>query len=117
MIEHIDYFKVPTVINELLRICKPGGYLRILTPNLQVIGKQVSEGDLLSTIYDSNGGPIAALDIIYGHRHSVHRSGVDFMRHRTGFSKTVFETIAKEHNFDMDIKEVGFDLLVDIKKK
>jgi hypothetical protein len=116
MIEHIDYFKVPTVLSELLRICKPGGYVRVLTPNLQSIGEKIATGDLLDVVYDSNGGPISAIDIIYGHRHSVHRNGVDFMRHRTGFSKKVFETLATDHGFDMDIKEVGFDLLVDIKK-
>jgi predicted SAM-dependent methyltransferase len=116
MIEHIDYFKVPIVISELLRICKPGGYVRILTPNLQVIGEKIASGDLLEVVYESNGGPISPIDIIYGHRHSVHRHGVDFMIHRTGFSRKVFEQLAKEHNFDMDIKEVGFDLLVDVKK-
>jgi predicted SAM-dependent methyltransferase len=116
MIEHIDYFKVPSVINELLRVCKPGGYVRILTPNLQTIGEKIMSGDLLDVVYDSAGGPISPIDIIYGHRHSVHRNRVDFMIHRTGFSKKVFEHIAKEYNFDMDIKEVGFDLLVDVKK-
>jgi len=116
MIEHIDYFKVPSVISELLRVCKPGGYVRILTPNLQVIGEKIASGDLLDVVYESAGGPISPIDIIYGHRHSVHKNRVDFMRHRTGFSRKVFEHIAKEHGFDMDIKEVGFDLLVDVKK-
>jgi predicted SAM-dependent methyltransferase len=116
MIEHIDYFKVPSVISELLRVCKLGGYVRILTPNLQVVGEKIASGDLLDVVYESPGGPISPIDIIFGHRHSVHRNRVDFMIHRTGFSKKVFEHIAKEHNFDMDIKEVGFDLLVDIKK-
>jgi len=116
MIEHIDYFRVPSVISELLRVCKPNGYVRILTPNLQSIGEKVASGDLLDIVYESAGGPISPIDIIYGHRHSVHKNRVDFMRHRIGFSRKVFEYIAKEHGFDMDIKEVGFDLLVDVKK-
>jgi predicted SAM-dependent methyltransferase len=116
MIEHIDYFKVPLVLRELLRICQPGGIVRIVTPNLQVIGEHISKGDLLTPIYDSNGGPISPIDIIYGHRHSVHRNRVDFMIHRTGFTKQVFEHIATENNFDIDIKEIDFDLIVDIKK-
>jgi predicted SAM-dependent methyltransferase len=116
MIEHIDYFKVSSVISELLRVCKPGGYVRILTPNLQVIGEKIASGDLLDVVYDSAGGPISPIDIIFGHRHSVHKNRVDFMIHRTGFSRKVFEHIAKEHNFDMEIQEVGFDLLVDVKK-
>ena len=70
----------------------------------------------MTPIYDSNGGPISPIDIIYGHRHSVHRNRVDFMIHRTGFTKQVFEHIATENNFDIDIKEIDFDLIVDIKK-
>jgi len=38
------------------------------------------------------------------------------MIHRTGFTKQVFEHIATENNFDIDIKEIDFDLIVDIKK-
>jgi len=116
MIEHIDYFKVPSVIKELLRICKPGGYIRMITPNLQSISKQITSGDLLTPVYHSLGGPIAPIDMIYSQRATVLRHGVDFMRHKTGFTRLVFETIATENNFDVDIKEIDFDLVVDIKK-
>jgi hypothetical protein len=54
--------------------------------------------------------------MIYSQRATVHRHGVDFMRHKTGFTRLVFETIATENNFDVDIKEIDFDLVVDIKK-
>jgi len=114
MIEHIDYFKVPSLLNELLRVTKPGGFVRIITPNLQSIAARIVEGDLLGVVYDSNGGPISAIDMIYGHRHSVHRSGVDFMRHRTGFTRKVFESLAAEHGFNMDIQEDGYDLVVNV---
>jgi hypothetical protein len=39
------------------------------------------------------------------------------MRHKTGFTKKVFETLAAEHGFDMIIQEKDLDLLVDVKKK
>lgn len=114
MIEHIDYFKVPSLLKELLRVTKPGGFVRIITPNLQSIAARIVDGDLLGVVYNSNGGPISAIDMIYGHRHSVHRSGVDFMRHRTGFTRKVFESLATEHGFNMDIQEDGHDLVVNI---
>jgi predicted SAM-dependent methyltransferase len=114
MIEHIDYFKVPSLLKELLRITKPGGFVRIITPNLQSIAQKIVEGDLLGVVYNSNGGPISAIDMIYGHRHSVHRTGVDFMRHRTGFTRKVFESLAAEHGFIMDIQEDGYDLVVNV---
>jgi len=114
MIEHIDYFKVPSLLNELLRITKPGGFVRIITPNLQSIAQQIVDGDLLGVVYNSNGGPISAIDMIYGHRHSVHRTGVDFMRHRTGFTRKVFESLSAEHGFNMNIQEDGYDLVVNV---
>jgi glycosyltransferase involved in cell wall biosynthesis len=116
MLEHIDYFKVPVVINELLRICKQDGYIRAVVPNVQVTGENIARGDLLSTMYDSPGGPVAAIDILYGGRWLAHKNQNDFMRHKTGFTVKVFEALAKEHGFDMQIKDEGFNLVVDIKK-
>ncbi len=116
IIEHIDYFKVAVVIKELLRICKPGGFVRLITPDLQTIAEYVTSGDLLSCVYESNGGPISAIDMIYGHRHSVHRTGVDFMRHRTGFTKKVFETMAEQHGFDIEVITSNLELVVEIRK-
>ena len=117
MIEHIDFYHVPRVIKELLRICKPGGYVRILCPNLQPLGVRLASGDILSTLYECGAGPISTIDVMYGFRRGVHRDKNDFMRHKTGFTKKVFETLAAEHGFDMIIQEKDLDLLVDVKKK
>ena len=38
------------------------------------------------------------------------------MRHKTGFTKEVFDSIAKDHNFDLQVIEDGLDLIVDIYK-
>jgi hypothetical protein len=38
------------------------------------------------------------------------------MVHKCGFTKEVFEDLAEKHNFTLSIKEVGYDLIVDISK-
>lgn len=116
MVEHLDYFKVSEVIKDFIRITKPSGLVRIVVPNLKSIAAEILKGNLLGTIYESLGGPISAIDMIYGHRHSILRNN-DFMRHKTGFTKESIEQILKESKFDnFTVEERGFDLLINIYK-
>lgn len=116
MIEHIHYFKVPTVIKELLRVVKDDGFVRFITPNMKTVAIRLASGKILDTVYDSAGGPISAMDMLYGSRYHTHRHSSDFMVHKCGFTKEVFEDLAEKHNFKLTIKEVGYDLVVDISK-
>ena len=116
MIEHIHYFKVPIVINELLRVVKNGGFVRFITPNMKTVAIRLASGKILDTVYDSAGGPISAMDMLYGSRYHTHRHSSDFMVHKCGFTKEVFEELSAKHNFKMTLKEVGYDLLVDFHK-
>jgi predicted SAM-dependent methyltransferase len=116
MIEHIHYFKVPAVIKELLRVIKDDGFVRFITPNMKTVAIRLAGGKILDTVYDSPGGPISAMDMLYGSRYHTHRHISDFMVHKCGFTKEVFEDLAETHNFKMTIKEIGYDLVVDISK-
>jgi len=46
MIEHISHFWIEKTISEINRIMKPGGILRLITPNLEVLCKAYVERDL-----------------------------------------------------------------------
>lgn len=116
MIEHIHYFKVPSVLKEMLRITKDNGFVRLVTPNMKMVADRVASGDMLGTVYDSAGGPISTMDILYGSRYHTHRHSSDFMVHKCGFTKLVWDDIAKKHNLNINVQEVGLDLLVDIHK-
>ena len=117
MIEHNHFFKVPTIINEMLRITKDGGFVRLITPNLKMIGKNITDGKLLDVVYDSNGGPITTMDMIFGSRYHTHKHGTDFMFHKCGFTKEVFDQLAKQHNWIVSIIEDNtYNLVVDIKR-
>jgi SAM-dependent methyltransferase len=116
MLEHLDYFAVPNGIRQMLRILKPNGFIKLRVPNLKVLTEYLESGKINDTIYESNAGPVTALDILYGYRYSIKHNQNDFMRHKTGFTKEVFEAIAKDHNFDLKVTEDDLDLIVDIYK-
>lgn len=116
MIEHIHFFKVPSVIKEFLRIVKDGGLVRIITPNMSKVAEKLQSGDLLDVLYESQGGPITSMDILYGSRYHTHKHNQDYMAHKCGFTDKVFRKLATENNFNLNIKKIGFDLIVDIYK-
>lgn len=116
MIEHIHYFKVPSVIKELLRVVKDDGFVRFITPNMKTVAVRLASGNILDTVYESPGGPISAMDMLYGSRYHTHRHSSDFMVHKCGFTKEVWADIAKKHNLNIQVKEEGYDLVVNIYK-
>ena len=72
---------------------------------------------MLDVVYDSAGGPITTMDMVFGSRFHTHKHGTDFMFHKCGFTKEVFETLAKEHNWNVSIVEDDYyNLIVDLKK-
>jgi SAM-dependent methyltransferase len=97
-IEHVYAHEVPLALAEFHRVLKPGGFVMILTPNLQGVAEAVAKGNLEGTLFVSSAGPIAALDILYGHRASI-AAGNHFMSHKTGFTA---ETLGAK------LKQVGF---------
>lgn len=117
MLEHLDYFKVIPVIKDFLRITKKGGFVRAVVPNLKAIAAEIARGDLLPPVYQSPGGPISPIDILFGHRESIVR-GQEPMRHKTGFTKESFQSMLNAAGIsDYNVQEIGFDLLVNINKQ
>jgi hypothetical protein len=72
-------------LQEMRRVLKPAGLTFITSPDLQEVARYVAEGKLEDPLYMSPAGPIAPLDILYGHRPSV-ASGKAFVTPRTGFT-------------------------------
>jgi hypothetical protein len=69
----------------MCRVMKPSGFAFIKVPDLQEVARHVADGKLDDTLYISPMGPIAPLDILFGHRSSL-EAGNAFMAHRTGFT-------------------------------
>lgn len=87
-IEHLYPHEVPQALNEFYRVLKPEGFLVLTCPDLQSICALVAQDKLTEPAYMSPSGPIAPIDVLYGHRPSLMR-GNHHMAHRCGFTKTV----------------------------
>lgn len=85
-IEHVYAHEVPTVLREFFRVLRPGGFVRIATPDLQAVAERIVQGLLDEPFYRTPLGPIAALDIVYGHSDSIATEQV-YMAHRTGYTE------------------------------
>ena len=84
-IEHLYPHEVPQALAEFKRVLKPEGWAVITCPDLQSVAELIAHDKLEEAAYVSPAGPIAPLDILYGHRTSLARGNL-YMAHRTGFT-------------------------------
>ncbi len=87
-IEHLYPHEVPQALGEFKRVLRPGGFVVITCPDLQSVCALVAEDKLTDTAYVSPAGPIAPIDILYGHRAPMARGNL-YMAHRCGFTEKV----------------------------
>jgi SAM-dependent methyltransferase len=87
-IEHLYPHEVPVALAEFLRVLKPDGFLVVTCPDLQEVCRLIADNKLLDPAYTSPAGPIAPLDILYGHRPAMAKGNL-YMAHRCGFTQTV----------------------------
>jgi SAM-dependent methyltransferase len=85
VIEHLYPHEVPIALREFYRVLKAEGFLVIGCPDLQSVAEQVFAGKFLEPAYQTDDGPVAAVDMLYGHRASM-AAGNLFMAHRYGFT-------------------------------
>ncbi len=87
-IEHLYPHDVPVALAEFLRVLNPDGFAVITCPDLQSVCALIAEDKLTEPAYTSPAGPIAPLDILYGHRPAMARGNL-YMAHRCGFTQKV----------------------------
>jgi SAM-dependent methyltransferase len=97
-VEHLPAHRVPVALKEFYRVLVPGGFVLLTMPDLQAVASEIAKGKLETPLYTSPGGPISALDILYGFGAAIARGNV-FMAHRTGFTA---ETLGRK------LKAAGF---------
>lgn len=99
-IEHVFPCEVPAVLSEFHRALKPDGFALITCPDLQALGEYIAQGKLHEPLYQSGLGPIAPIDILYGHRASI-QDGMHYMAHRGGFTSDTLTQSLRSAGFPM----------------
>jgi hypothetical protein len=113
-IERIYAHEVAPALNEFLRVLSDDGFVILTCPDLQSVCSAVANNKLLETLYQSPAGPIAPLDILYGHRASI-AGGNYFMAHKCGFTYKVLSEAFLSIGFKAIIggaRPVAFDLWI-----
>ena len=87
-IEHLYPHEVPVALAEFKRVLKDDGFVIVTCPDLQSVCALIAEDKLTEPAYTSPAGPIAPLDILYGHRPPMARGNL-YMAHRCGFTQKV----------------------------
>jgi hypothetical protein len=85
VIEHLYAHEVPVALAEFHRVLRPDGFLVLTCPDMQAIAELVAKGQMAEPAYLSAMGPIAPIDMIWGHRESM-AAGNLYMAHRSGFT-------------------------------
>lgn len=92
-IEHLYPHEVPIALAEFLRALKSDGLLVLTCPDLQSLCQLILEDKLTEPAYFAPAGPIAPLDILYGHRPQLAEGNL-FMAHHTGFTlRTLVDSV------------------------
>ena len=97
-IEHLYPHEVPVALNEFKRVLAPEGFVVLTCPDLQSVCKPIAEGKLTEPLYQSPAGPIAPIDILFGHRASMQRGDL-YMAHRCGFTEKVLSATFQQAGF------------------
>lgn len=97
-IEHLYPHEVPQALSEFLRVLSDEGFVVITCPDLQSVCRLVADDKLTEPAYVSPAGPIAPIDILYGHRPPMARGNL-FMSHRCGFTKRVLSATLQAAGF------------------
>jgi len=97
-IEHLYPHEVTVALAECRRVLKPDGDLVITCPDLQSVCALIAEDKLTEPAYTAPAGPIAPLDILYGHRPALAQGNL-YMAHKCGFTQKVLQATLQASGF------------------
>lgn len=86
ILEHLSRHEVARALGEFHRVLIPFGFALIRCPDLETVAELIVAGRIDDVVYTSPAGPIAPLDMLYGHGASI-ANGNGYMRHGTGFTQ------------------------------
>lgn len=111
-LEHIYDCEIPGALAEFKRVLKPGGFVLLVVPDLQIAAEFIAKGDLESpAVYTSPAGDIPPLLMFYGMR--TFRSDMSpYMDHKTGFTaKTMQDKLNKAGFANVQVFRKDFNVI------
>ncbi len=110
-LEHVFAHELPSALAEFRRILKPGGFVLSRVPNIQKAAAAIVAGRALAPLYDSPGGPVTPLDVLYGQAATVAKHGA-YMIHRNGFTPMSLGEAMQAAGFvAIQVAPRGFDVM------
>jgi len=117
-LEHLYPHETTYALAEFYRTLKPGGHALVVCPDLQAVAQYIANGKILEPVYISPAGPIAPMDMLFGHRPSL-AAGNAHMAHHSGFTDQSIAAALEEAGFEnvrvekrgapyLDLWAVGF---------
>jgi ubiquinone/menaquinone biosynthesis C-methylase UbiE len=87
-LEHYYRHDVPKVLSGFLHVLKEDGFAQVIVPDIAEVMRVAVERklDLEDVLYQSAGGPIMVLDVLWGWSAQIEHTGKEFYAHRTGFT-------------------------------
>jgi predicted SAM-dependent methyltransferase len=83
-LEHLYPHEVPVALKEFRRVLKPGGFVLITLPDLQVVAERILADKLDEVLYVSPAGEVTPLDMLFGYGRFVAHNL--YMAHHCGFT-------------------------------
>lgn len=114
-LEHLEFYDVPKCLKEWYRVLKPNGEIRILVPDISTAAKYIAEDKPFNVMYESEVGPIDALDFFYGHKQLTQFH--PYMAHKTGFTKQSMTDLCIFMGYTHAVYSDGFNIIARIIKQ
>ena len=97
-IDHIYPHEVPIALKEFFRVLKDDGIVVVRCPDLQSVCEAVAQDKLLEPLYETPGGPIFPIDIMFGNRNEI-ANGNEYMAKKGGFTYSVLDRTFHQAGF------------------
>ncbi|NJB66856.1 SAM-dependent methyltransferase [Desulfobaculum xiamenense] len=97
-LEHLYPHEVSLALSEFRRVLRADGFALVTVPDVQSVAEAILRDGLDDALYNSSLGPVAPLDILYGHRVAL-AQGRLYMAHHTGFTQKTLAVALQSAGF------------------
>lgn len=114
-LEHVNFYDGIECLKEWYRVLKKGGELRVIVPNIASAAEHIAKGDIFHVMYESEVGPIQAIDFIYGHKELSRYN--DYQCHRMGYTVESLRLLMGLLQYEHMIFTDGMNIILRVRKK